>query len=213
MTNQNQLNVGYFFPTAIGVCDELLTTDELKIVQDSCETIIKTTPNSLNSNWLSEQQSPFNTMQSCNIVTEKDFSVLCSEVSNKVKEFALHHADNGDYVCDHAWLNSYKYGQFQEPHSHSFPAIYSAVYYPEASETSGRFVIERPCNVAQIEQNLVGPNPLTDTKRWFEPKTNMLIVFKSSLNHYVLPNGSADDKRISIAFNFSDRQLPTGMKD
>jgi len=202
MTSQSQLNVGYFFPTAIGVCDDLLTVDELEAIQQSCNVVQTSIPNSVNSNWLSDTQSPFNTMNTLNIANDQRFELLCISVLNKVKEFALHHADDGMYLCRHAWLNSYQYGQYQEPHSHSFPAIYSAVYYPEATETSGKFVIESPFTVSQNEQNLVGSNLLTDTKRWFQPKTNMLVVFKSSLNHYVLPNKSPNDKRVSIAFNF-----------
>ena len=202
MDNHPSLDVGYFFPTAIGVCVNLVSQDELINLQKSSSNIFASSDNSDNNNWLSGSQSPFNTMATHNIATDSDFDCLRVAVDAKVKEFALHHADTGSYVSDHAWLNVYQAGQYQEPHTHSAPYIYSAVFFITASNESGLFVAQAPYVHAQIESNHAGSNVLTDTKRWYQPQSNMLIIFKSTVSHYTTPNRNDKDTRISVAFNY-----------
>jgi len=202
MDNHSVLEVGYFFPTAIGVCVDLLAQNELITLQQSSKDIFSKTDNSDNANWLSGNQSPYNTMATHNIATDSKFDCLRVAVDAKVKEFALHHADTGAYTCDHAWLNVYQNNQYQEPHTHSAPYIYSAVFYVKASNDSGLFVAQAPHTHAQIESNHAGSSILTDTKRWYQPQSNMLIVFKSTVSHYTTPNRNDKDTRISVAFNY-----------
>ena len=202
MSNYSSLEVGYFFPTAIGVCVDLLPQNQLIALQQSSQDIFANTDNSENVNWLSGNQSPYNTMATHNIATDNNFACLRVAVDAKVKEFALHHADVGAYECDHAWLNVYKENQYQEAHTHSAPYIYSAVFFVSASNDSGLFVAQAPHLHAQIESNHAGSNILTDTKRWHQPQSNMLIVFKSTVSHYTTPNRNDKDTRISVAFNY-----------
>lgn len=202
MNNNSTLQIGYFFPTAIGVSIDLLSSEHLDDIQIACNKIYETNINSNNDNWLCGELSPFNTMGTHNISIDKNFETLNNFVSLKVKEFALHHSDAGEYVCEESWMNFYKDGQYQEPHKHSAPNVYSAVYFPLATEDSGFFVAQSPHNHVVIESTLFGPNILTDEKRWYQPQSNMLLIFKSSLSHYVMPNRSKDAKRISIAYNF-----------
>ena len=79
MGDQSSFKVGYFFPTAIGVCDELLAVDELDAIQQSCNVVQSSIPNSVNSNWLSDTQSPFNTMNTLNIADDQRFELLYLE--------------------------------------------------------------------------------------------------------------------------------------
>lgn len=202
MSDRSHLDVGYFFPTAIGLCTDLLPECDLIRLQEASAKLSDCAANSENTNWLSGGQSPYNTMNTHNIVDDNNFSALLHAVGSKVKEFALHHADTGNYVSDHAWLNVYSANQYQEAHTHSAPYIYSAVFFVNASDQSGLFVAQAPYTHAQVESNHAGSNILTDTKRWYQPKTNMLLVFKSTLSHYTTPNRNDDDVRISIAFNF-----------
>ena len=202
MSNQSSLDVGYFFPTAIGVCVDLVSQDDLIDLQKSSANIFASSANSNNDNWLSGSQSPFNTMATNNLVNDSNFDSLRFAVDTKVKEFASHHADTGSYISDHGWLNVYQSGQYQEPHTHSAPYIYSAVFFVTASDESGLFVAQAPYVHAQIESNHAGSNILTDTKRWYQPQSNMLIVFKSTVSHYTTPNRSDKDTRISVAFNY-----------
>jgi uncharacterized protein (TIGR02466 family) len=202
MNQNNQLQVGYYFPTAIGICTDLLDVDQISDLHNLCTDIHQQTGDSINHNWVSGASSPYNTMTTHNIADDSRFDLLNQAVSIKVKEFALHHADAGTYVSDHAWLNIYTGSQYQEPHTHSMPYIYSAVFYIQATDDSGLFVAQAPHVHAQIESNHVGSNLLTDEKRWFQPSTNMLIIFKSSLSHYTTPNRSDSADRMSVAYNF-----------
>jgi len=198
MKKNNALEIGYFFPTAIGVCNDLLSFDELEKLQQVCKSLQKTVPNSVNG-WLSGAQSPFNTMNTYNIINDTNFNNLNLTVNSKVAEFALHHSDNGNYLCENAWLNIYDENQYQEPHDHSAPCVYSAVFYVNASDKAGLFVVQSPFNHVRVERNHTNSNILTETKRWWKPQSNMLIIFKSTLNHYTTPNHGS---RTSIAFNY-----------
>lgn len=202
MSSHAHLDVGYFFPTAIGVCVDLLSEDQLLDVQMLCIDIHQTSDHSDNCDWLAGDSSPYNTMNTCNIADDVRFDHLNSAVTSKVAEFALHHADGGTYISDHAWLNIYTGKQYQEPHTHSMPYIYSAVFFPNATADAGLFVAQAPQTHAQIESNHIGSNVLTDQKRWYQPQSNMLIIFKSSLSHYTTPNRSDDARRVSIAYNY-----------
>lgn len=198
MKNNNALQIGYIFPTAIGICIDLLPFDELKKLQQVCENLKETVPNSVNG-WLSGNQSPFNTMTTHNIINDANFNNLNLSVNSKVTEFALHHSDNGNYFCENAWLNVYSENEYQEPHIHSAPCVYSAVFYVDASDEAGLFVVQSPFNHVRIEKNHIGSNILNDSKRWWKPQPNMLIIFKSTLSHYTTPNRGI---RTSIAFNY-----------
>ena len=199
MENNNALQIGYFFPTAIGICNNLLSFDELEKLQQVCKNLKETVSNSVNTHWLSGAQSPFNTINTYNIINDANFNNLNLCVNNKVTEFALHHSDSGNYFCKNAWLNVYGENEYQEPHIHCAPYVYSAVFYVNASDEAGLFVVQSPFNHTQIEENHISPNMLNETKRWWKPQSNMLIIFKSTLNHYTTPNHGS---RTSIAFNY-----------
>ena len=72
MDNESSLQVGYFFPTAIGVCRELVSQDELIGLQQASKDVFANSNNSDNANWLSGNQSPYNTMATHNIATDNN---------------------------------------------------------------------------------------------------------------------------------------------
>jgi uncharacterized protein (TIGR02466 family) len=193
------------FPTVIGVEHDLLESNDLKKVIDQCYDIKNKTQKSENS-WLSDRLSPYNTMQTHNIAYDNSFSFLNQTVSEKIHEYAAIQGDMGRYSCPLAWFNVYSSENFQESHNHSFPMAYSAVYYPLAPEGSGPIVIEPPSdpyiNETTMDTKSNADLLWTGSTHWkYTPRSNMLIIFRSNLKHYVLPGTNSSD-RISFAFNY-----------
>ena len=90
------------------------------------------------------------------------------------------------------WVNISSPTHFNAPHSHGvdeYPYnLYSGVIYLKVPQNSGDIVFTNPLN-----QNLA--HNIT-------PSNGEIIFFPSSIQHYVEPNLSQED-RISIAFNFN----------
>jgi uncharacterized protein (TIGR02466 family) len=197
------IEIGLYFPTAIGIKKNLLKEEQIeKILKKTYD--VQQKNKSSDNLWLSGKKSPYNTIKNFNIIEHEDFYPLVSSVDNEIKNFAEFHNDYCKYFSNHAWINIYNEENFQEPHSHSYPNMYSAVFYLKTPKDSGKIVFQSPFSQYINESFLNNNNFVNDTYRYFTPEKNMLIVFKSFLNHYVLP-GENKEERISIAFNY----LPT----
>ena len=73
----------------------------------------------------------------------------------------------------------------------------SGVYYLEVPQDSGDIVFQWPIN------------KYNQYKRWwFKPKTRDLLIFPSTLDHFVTKN-TAVEKRIAVSFNFKILQKST----
>lgn len=200
------LDIGLFFPTAIGVQKDLLNKSEISTMIDKTEVIKNNVATSSNL-WLSGKDSPYNTIDKYDILEDEDFKPLVDAVNLSVKEFAEYHSDHCEYTPANSWVNIYQKNNLQEPHNHSYPCMYSAVYYLKAPKNSGKIVFLSPFTQYVNEQRLIdNGNFLNDTYRYFVPVDNMLVIFKSHLIHYVLP-GDNDEERISIPFNYVSSKL------
>lgn len=194
------MEIKMFFPTAVGFDYDVFSDEENQIIVDRCYEINQL--NSFNSNtWLSANNSPSNSFALKNLVKDEKLSFMSELIHRRVQEFATLHNDSATYACVNSWFNIYKGGNFQESHTHSYPCMYSAVYYPLAPEGSGEIVFEPPHDIYINDDSIVGDNFLNQKMIVVKPKPKMLVFFKSNLRHFVLPGSNIDD-RISIAFNF-----------
>lgn len=195
-------HVGYYFPTAIAQSDNVLGLDEVRSAVQACHEI-RAAHASQESMWMSGCDSPYNTFGTTIIFDDARFKPVLSALADAAHMFLATHNDDTPLMCDDAWFNMYECGQYQEPHAHAYPSLVSSICYLQADDTSGRVVFQSPLSQTLIESNFNSQNPLTDTVRWFQPSTNMALVFKSSLSHYVLPSKS-QNVRISVAANFRE---------
>lgn len=101
-------------------------------------------------------------------------------------------------VLKNIWANVNRKNNFNYPHFHP-QSIFSGVYYPMATETTGDLVFKRP----DIQEHYIDSADTEYTQKHFNisPKTGNLVIFPSYLNHFVEQN-SSDSPRISIAMNF-----------
>ena len=87
-------------------------------------------------------------------------------------------------------------------HSHSNSLVSGSLYYCALPSPPSRMIFDRHRTYQQLE---LGPesertNIYNVTRNAVEPKRNDLILFSSSLSHFVEPNASSEP-RYSIAFN------------
>jgi hypothetical protein len=123
-----------------------------------------------------------------NLHLNSTFSPLCKILQDLFYSII----PNPQRYVDGMWANISNFTNFNSPHIHnldSYPyKLYSGILYLNIPPNSGNVVFVNPLNLNKIHS--------------ITPKENNVILFPSSLQHYVEPNLSQED-RISIAFNFN----------
>ena len=194
------LDIKLFFPTAVGIEKDILSDEQNKKVIERCYELNQINGKSENT-WLSGNDSPENSFSLGNLIQDSQLSFMKEKVYDAVHNFSLAHSDHSKYYCGSSWFNIYKSGNFQESHVHSYPCMYSAVYFPLAPQGSGKLVFEPPHEIYINDDGITEDNFLNQKLAVITPEPKMIVVFKSNLRHFVLP-GTNDSDRISIAFNF-----------
>lgn len=133
---------------------------------------------------------------------------LIDIVSQKMEEL---HKSLGfsDLYCQEiteAWINLNECKHTAAPHYH-IGKFFSAVYYVKANQSSGllNFLssdVAKQYAIDHFRQTQVVSNwnKYNITHQWVYPKSGMLVIFPSWVNHYV--NAREDNQpRLSIAFN------------
>jgi uncharacterized protein (TIGR02466 family) len=106
------------------------------------------------------------------------------------------------------WANVNPPGGMNRAHMHP-NSLWSGVYYVKAPKNCGHLRIDDPRSVAAISRPVMKEGK-TPARLWrenqYEPIAGRLIMFPSWLMHCVDPNES-NDTRISVSFNFLQKQL------
>lgn len=116
------------------------------------------------------------------------------------KELGL--SDSVDQIISECWVNINLNEKISFPHSHP-NRMFSAVYYAKAEKGCGDLVFMNPNKVVcqNISDDCISEYNFFNATHWrITPEKNLLVIFPSWLEHYVMPNDSNSD-RISIAFN------------
>ena len=105
------------------------------------------------------------------------------------------------------WFNVNKKGNFNKVHNHlggSVNCSFSAAYYLKTPKNSGKINFTNPDPYFPMNpffsKKLKFGNCFNSPEYWVVPKEMDLIIFPSSLIHYVEPNLS-NEERISLSFN------------
>lgn len=105
-------------------------------------------------------------------------------------------------VLDNFWFNINPPGGTNKPHSHP-SSVFSGVLYLQTPENCGKINFINPCRTHDYHFNqdtVEEYNNYTWNGYYHIPEVGKVVMFPSSLEHYVDGNGSNED-RISIAFN------------
>lgn len=188
--------INKIFPTLVGYKENVFIQKDLDKILERIY-FIKKSIKEEKSFWLSGEKSPYNTINSYNMARDKNFLFFIEEINQNVIEFSKEFNDNREYLCSSSWFNIYNNQNYQEPHSH-LNSVYSAVFFPKAPKGSGKIVFQNP----SIHEMSPDEDSYASYPNWFfEPKDNMLLIFRSNLRHFVL-QGNNDEDRISIAMNY-----------
>ncbi len=180
-----------------------------KIIIDSVNQIEKTQPSNKRSNAGGFQSRTIGRTEYDNAETANLFENL---IIPAAKQIALDTGYPSTFDSVRYWYNiNYRYS-YNKAHIH--PKSYlSGVYYIKVPADSGRivfnrseteidrmdFIVEEFVKTKQTKNNI-----RINTEHWYDPTEGMLILFPGHVNHYVEQNLTldADDKRISLSFNF-----------
>jgi uncharacterized protein (TIGR02466 family) len=195
--NDFEKNVLCLFPIPIYMVDDLFSNEELLYFIELSKEIEKNIKRG-GKNW---QSQVYNTLGTYNLVNDVKFKILIDGVTKQVENFNNLMNSKHKYLCEDAWINSYKKGDYQELHNHA-GSTYSAVLFLKCPDGSAPIIFHSPSDpynmlpIKKIEEH----NVFNTHNTRIYAKENSLVIFRSYLYHRVSPNNS--DERISIAFNF-----------
>jgi uncharacterized protein (TIGR02466 family) len=160
---------------------------------------IKETTFSGGHNW---ETKTYNTLNTLNLETIKEFSKLSEIVKRKVNELNNVHGSDYEYTCQYSWFNFYEIGDYQEFHNHP-SSTWSAVYFLKSNSNCSPLIFENPLmNFDMLPiKNIKVYNEHSFNTIKFSPIENSLIIFRSYVKHMV-PKKILPDNRITVAYNF-----------
>ena len=146
-----------------------------------------------------------------NFINEENF--LIKEFFNYAKQYILNYInvfeidELSNPILVGAWFNINKKGDYNKQHFHitgEYLPHLSAVYYLKTSKNCGKINFVNPDQFINVnpffQKKLKFFNPFNSPEYSINPEEMDLILFPSSLSHYVEPNTS-NEERISLAFN------------
>lgn len=130
-------------------------------------------------------------------------TALTAEVFNVFEEFGIKDAE---LFCDDAWINIAEHKDYQEFHNHA-NSHFSLVYYIATPENCGNIVFQNPYD--NMFEHPIDFITAHNTKSCFyKAEESKVIIFRSNVKHMVEANKS-DEKRISLAMNFTVKKTNT----
>ena len=160
---------------------------ELDFINKCEKTAVKNSGNSNSNNSYIFEDS--------NMKRIKEFSDKCL---NTYFENIYSPADDAKLRITQSWINYTNLNEYQHPHAHT-NSIISGVFYVSANKQLDKITFAKN-NYQQIEIEYKQANDYNTNELDIRVGTNELILFPSSLLHYVPPTTNKN-KRISIAFN------------
>ena len=104
----------------------------------------------------------------------------------------------------HIWVNINEKHHYNEWHIHGYSTLSGTYYIKHDGFENGNIVFKHPrdyISLVHLPQGLVKKtNEVTGDISSFTPKSNMLLIFPSWVEHKVEVN-LQDDSRISLSFN------------
>ena len=142
--------------------------------------------------------------QSKNIEIVGELMPMVDAINCMLKKICKHSGLNDNVKIDNLWININQKSNFNTPHIHA-ESLFSGVFYVSAPDRCGNIVFKNPnplhsCFISS--KDITNYNDFNAGTWFYEPKPNMILIFPSWVEHYVMPNES-DEDRISISFNAS----------
>ena len=134
-----------------------------------------------------------------------EFAVLTEHIYTAARTvLEMLDASYQEIVITGCWANRQKKESTFQVHSHP-NSFLSGVYYVKTPKNSGSIVFKKKI-VNDIIPLFKQANGLNEAFHKWVPEAGMMLIFPSSLEHYVERNKS-DEERMSISFNLMFRGL------
>jgi uncharacterized protein (TIGR02466 family) len=147
----------------------------------------------------------FNTLDAYDHSQEKDpiIEELINTCRVKTIELAKEYGvTRTDLTCVDFWFNISQPGNYQEYHQHA-NCHFSLTYYLKTPKDCGNIVFKSTDAITDMYPLPVDYYTYSSFKTFtFEPKENLLLIFRNNLLHMVEKNMSSED-RVGITMNFS----------
>lgn len=186
-----------FFPTSFYVKPNILSNVELQKLEKYSLNLKKSKKKG-GDNWFSDV---YNTHGSYDILKDKNFNKIVSQINFHVNEYAKICGSDFLYKPGNGWINIYNKGDYQEFHTHS-DAIISAVYMISCPEKSGSLIFENPIEPDMLPlKNINVLNEYNYKTVSYNLPANTLLIFRSYVRHMVKRCENITP-RISLALNY-----------
>lgn len=142
------------------------------------------------------------------LLNEPRFEKLKEYIKNTVDIYAKQvlRIEDNEFQMVTSWAVKHNTNDYAEPHIHTNSLI-SGVFYVETEQDSGDIVFKNT-NTTVFSSTIfpeVKEHNLFNAQEWtINPQQGMLLLFPSTLWHYVKPNLNENDRYV-VAFNFFPR--------
>ena len=139
--------------------------------------------------------------------TRSEFLSLVSFIEKNVKNFSeeILGIKKSDITLHSMWSNIHNSGSKHHYHQHP-NSFLSGVYYPyiPQCEDPGNIVFVDPRQAKNmVYADFIKSSCISNRNIWVTPKTGLLLLFPSWLEHGTDPFiSSSDEKRVAISFNY-----------
>lgn len=186
------MNVEGFFSSSILFSD--LVDEKLDGVQKEIRKSLKDIKHTGLGNPWSENLNTTLDGKRNNIILSENWSNLISYISQANKTFCDFYSFDYELFIKESWVNFYDKGDYRGAHSHP-GSVLSGVYFYQTNGEDGDLVFQNPNPLA-----IARATPFTSPFVIYKPKVGRLVLFDSTMIHWVNSNFTFDT-RITVNFN------------
>lgn len=198
-----ECNLQSSFKVPFYVVKDVLTEEENNKLKYDILTLASSQEKNGGTGWFSGTKSPKTNFEIFTLDNRKEFDLISSKLTQCVNKFAKEAYNSmRTFEPTEGWYNVYNKENLQEFHNHPM-SVFSAVYYCSFPEGSSPTIFKDP--VVDMFPPFPYSSPTefsNDNLVMYPPGERSLIIFRSFLLHMV-PTGTNDRTRITLAYNFA----------
>lgn len=198
-----EYNLQSSFEIPFFIVKDVLTENENNKLKYDILTLASSQKVNGGTGWFSGSKSPKTNFEVFALEKHKEFDLISSKITSCVNKFAKESYNSmRTFEPTEGWYNVYNKENLQEFHCHPM-SVFSAVYYCNFPEGSSPTIFKNPL------MDMFPPFPYSSPTKYsndnlvmYPPGERSLIIFRSFLLHMV-PTGTNDKTRITLAYNFA----------
>jgi len=190
------------FPIPFYLVGDVISESENNVLVDKILSLSETQTKRGGTAWFSGKNSPKTNFEVFGLHEHKEFNLITEKVTYYVNNFAKKHNSLRTFEATEGWYNVYTKENYQEFHIHPL-SVFSAVYYATFPKGSSPTIFQNPVIDMFPPFPCTTPTDFTrDKLLMYPPGDRTLVIFRSFLHHMV-PSGTNESPRITLAYNFA----------